>query len=136
MIRTIIQSLLKDGIMVKNSQAQASLTRQFLYNLNKVNWKKLQSLGMLCIKTFQYVLLECDLLNTAISFWDPYEHVFQINVVELCPLYEDFSAIVGHIPTKTEEAIFIDQDIKYLGLGSALFDLSPQKLDELVTTNK
>ena len=47
-----------------------------------------------------------------------------------------FSAIAGCIPTKTEEAIFIDQDIKYLGLGSALFDLSPQKLDELVIANK
>ena len=56
--------------------------------------------------------------------------------MELCPLYEQFSAIAGRIPTKTEEAVFIYQDIKYPGLGSALFDLSPQKLDELVIADK
>ena len=39
-------------------------------------------------------------------------------------------------PTKTKEAIFIDQDIKYPGLGLALLDLSPQNLDELVIENK
>ena len=80
---------------------------------------------MLCIKNIQHVRLERDFLHTVISLWDPYEHVFQINAMELCPLYEEFSAIVGRIPTKTEEAIFIDQDIKYPRLGLALFDLSP-----------
>ena len=108
MMRKMIQSLLEDVIMVENSQAQTSLTRQFLHNLDKADWKKLQSLGMLCIKTFQHMRLECDFLHTVISFWDPYEHVFQINDMELCLLYEEFSAIAGCIPTKTEETIFID----------------------------
>ena len=56
--------------------------------------------------------------------------------MKLCPLYEEFSAIVGCIPTKTDEAIFAYQDIKYLVLGIALSDLSPQKLSELVTIDK
>ena len=57
--------------------------------------------------------------------------------MDLCPLYEEFSAIAGHIPTKIEEAIFVDHDLKYLGFGSALLDLSPYKLDMLVKkTNK
>ena len=86
---------------------------------------------MLCIKTSQYVHLERDFLHTAISFWDLYEHMFRNNDMELCPLYEEISAIAGRIPTKIEEAIFIDQDIKYLGLESALLDLN-----ELVTVNK
>ena len=116
-MRIMIQNLLKDGIMVENSQAQTSLTRQFLHNLNKADWKKLQSLRKLCIKTFQHVHLKRDFLHAAISFWDSYEHVFQINAMELCPLYEEFGAIVGCIPTKIGEVIFIDQDIKYQGLG-------------------
>ena len=91
---------------------------------------------MLCIKNFQHVHLDRDLLHAAISLWNLYEHVFQLNTMDLCPLYEEFSAIVGRIPTKIEEAIFIDQDIKYLGLGLTLLDLSPQKLNELVTTDK
>ena len=33
-MRATIQSLLKDGTMVENLQAQTSLTRHFLYNLN------------------------------------------------------------------------------------------------------
>ena len=77
MMRTMIQSLLEDSIMVKNSQAQTSLNRQFLYNLDKANWKKLHSLGMLCIKTFQHVRLERDFMHATISFWDPYEYVFE-----------------------------------------------------------
>ena len=56
--------------------------------------------------------------------------------MELCPLYEEFSAIAGRIPTKIEEAIFVDQDFKYPGFGSALLDLSPHKLDMLVNKNK
>ena len=71
---------------------------------------------MLCIKTFQYVHLKRDFLHAVISLWDPYEHMFRINAMELCQLYEEFSAIAGCIPIKTEEAIFIDQDIKYQGL--------------------
>ena len=56
--------------------------------------------------------------------------------MELCPLYEEFSAIIGCIPTKTKEAAFIDQDVKCLGLRLALFNLSQQKLNELVTADK
>ena len=41
MIRIMIQNLLTDGIMVENSQAQTSLTRQFLHNIDKADWKKL-----------------------------------------------------------------------------------------------
>ena len=44
--------------------------------------------------------------------------------MELCPLYEEFSAIAGQIPTKTEEAVLIDQDTKYPGLGVVLLDLN------------
>ena len=60
--------------------------------------------------------------------------MFRNNDMELCPLYEEISAIAGRIPTKIEEAIFIDQDIKYPRFRSALHDLNPQKLDELVIT--
>ena len=131
-----IHKLLTDGTIVENLKAQTSLTRHFLHNLDKVDWKSLQSYGMLCIKTFQHVRLDRDFLHATISFWDPYEHVFWFNTMDLCPLYEEFSAITRRIPTKIEEAVFIDQDIKYSWLGSALFDLSPQKLDELVTVDK
>ena len=62
--------------------------------------------------------------------------MFRINAIELYPLYEKFNAIAGRIPTKTEEAIFVDQDLKYPGFGSALLDLSPHTLDMLVKKNK
>ena len=37
----MIQNLLEDGTMVENLQAQTSLTRHFLYNLDKADWKSL-----------------------------------------------------------------------------------------------
>ena len=67
-MRAIIQALLEDGTMVENLQAQISLTRHFLHNLDKADWKSLQSYGMLCIKNFQHVCLDCDFLHVAISF--------------------------------------------------------------------
>ena len=125
MMRIMIQSLLEDGIIVENSQAQTSLTRQFLHNLDKANWKKLQSLGMLCIKTFQNVCLERDFLHVAISFQDPYEHVFWINAMELCPLYEELKCnSKTHLYQNRRGNIHL-LIIKYLGLGIALLDISP-----------
>ena len=76
MMRTMIQNLLEDGIMVENSQAQISLTRHFLHNLDKTDCKQLQSFRILCMKTFQHILLDRDFLHAAISFSDPYEHAF------------------------------------------------------------
>ena len=70
------------------------------------------------------------------AFLDPFDHVFNFNGLELCPLYEEFNAIVGRTPTKIEIAVFTNQIVIYPRLGSTLFDLSSNKLDELVTLDK
>ena len=70
------------------------------------------------------------------AFWDPYEHFFHFGSLELRPLYEEFNTIAGWTPTKIEVIVFTNQTVIYPGIGSTLFELSPNKLDELVTPDK
>ena len=41
------------------------------------------------------VQVDFSFLKAAVSFWDPWNHVFNFNGHELCPLLEEFSAILG-----------------------------------------
>ena len=43
---------------------------------------------------------------------------------------------MGWTPTETKTTVFTNQIVMYPGMGSMLFDLSPNKLDELVTPDK
>jgi len=38
--------------------------------------------------------LNFNFLDAAINFWDPVDHVFRFNGYEICPLYEEFAAIM------------------------------------------
>ena len=82
------------------------ITRDLLQTLDKADWKSLEPYGMLCLKTYQHVHIDFKFLKAAMAFLDPYEHVFHFNGLELSPFYEEFSAIVGRTPTKTEIIIF------------------------------
>ena len=61
------------------------------------------------------------------KFWDPEDHVFRFNTVELCPTIEEFSAILGYDPSKKSVAISCDPRHKEslfdaLGLPTSITD--------------
>ena len=95
MLRERIQRLLNDDTMFEAPQSHMGITRDLLRTLDKADWKSLEPYGMLCLKTCQYVHIDFNFLKAAMAFWDPFEHVFYFNGLKLCPLYEEFSAIVG-----------------------------------------
>ena len=62
-----------------------------------------------------------------VKFWDPEDHVFRFNTVELCPTIEEFSAILGYDPSKKSVAISCDPRHKEslfdaLGLPTSITD--------------
>jgi len=52
---------------------------------------------------FRYMELDDHLLRAAASLWDPTTHVFRFGGVEMSPLFEEFSSIMG-ISTNTNDA--------------------------------
>ena len=61
------------------------------------------------------------------KFWDPEDHVFRFNTVELCSTIEEFSAILGYDPSKKSVAISCDPRHKEslfdaLGLPTSITD--------------
>ena len=42
------------------------------------------------------------------KFWDPKDHVFRFKTAKLCPIIEEFSAILGYDPSKKFVAISCD----------------------------
>ena len=66
---------------------------------------------------YKHVHIDFKFLKAAMAFWDPFEYLFRFNGLELCPLYEEFSAIVRRTPTKTEITVFTNQTVMYPGMG-------------------
>ena len=52
-------------------------------------------LGLCFISFFHQIKVNEPLLHVAIEFWIPTWHVFQFNIVELCPTLEEFGEIMG-----------------------------------------
>jgi len=50
------------------------------------------------IKALRNVKIKRDFLSATVKFWDPEDHVFRFNTIELCPTIEEFSTILGYDP--------------------------------------
>ena len=57
------------------------------------------------IKALGNVKIKWNFLCAVVKFWDPEDHVFQFKTVELCPMIEEFSAILGYDPSKKSVAV-------------------------------
>ena len=52
-------------------------------------------LSLSCIFPYHQIKVNEPLLRAATNFWIPTWHVFHFNGVEICPILEEFSAIMG-----------------------------------------
>ena len=78
--------------------------RSFDFN-SKTNFTAYKLEG---IKALRNVKIKWDFLHAAVKFWDPEDHVFGFNIVELCPTIEEFSAILGYDLSKKSVAVSCD----------------------------
>ena len=75
------------------SQALVDL-RSIVSTIKPGEFSKLQEYRILSLRCLSQVELNFSFLNTVIQFWDPIDHVFRFNGYEICPLYEEFAAIM------------------------------------------
>ena len=77
------------------SQASLQLMKTFFKSLNGNDWNRLQHFHVKLLRSLQYLKIDTAFLYAATTFWDTRDHVFRFNGQELCPLIEEFAAILG-----------------------------------------
>ena len=51
--------------------------------------------GLSCIFPYHQIRVDEPLLHAATNYWVPFLNVFHFNGIELCPIIEEFAAILG-----------------------------------------
>ena len=100
-----------------------SLVRSFDFS-TKTNFTTFKFEG---IKALRNVKIKRDFLCAAVKFWDPKDHVFLFNTVELCLTIEEFFAISGYDLGKKSVVVSCDPRHKEslsdaLGLPTSIID--------------
>jgi len=106
-------------------------------SLSKVEKINLGRYGLSPAITLRGVVIDWDFLRACIRFWDPEAHVFRFGAMmeEMCPLFEEFCAIVGCDPN----APLVRHEIKagYIRSFETLFRFSrPQARAMIVNDQK
>ena len=72
--------------------------------------------------------IDTALLHTATTFWDTQDHVFRFNEQELCPLIEEFIAILGCSLDSTAMITLPDLDMQIPHELISFFDMPPDNI--------
>ena len=72
--------------------------------------------------------MDTNFLHIATTFWDTRDHVFRFNGQELCPLIEEFAAILGYSFDYTAMIALPDLDIQIPNKLITFFDMPPDDI--------
>ena len=64
-------------------------------SLDGESWSRLEPFRLPILLSLHHTRINYPLLHTLTQFWDVRKHVFQFGTVELCPLPEEFEALLG-----------------------------------------
>ena len=98
-----------------------SALNSWLGSLGKLEKRELDGMHLGVPVFFRFVKLDLHFILAALEAWDPNHHVFRFGNNEVCPLPEEFSAILGW-PLMLEpcmpsvEEHFFSSFERYLGL--------------------
>ena len=110
------------------TQASLQLMKTFLKSLNGNDQNKLQPFHVKSLRSLQHLKINTALLHAVATFWDTRDHVFRFNGQELCPLIEEFSAIVGCSLDSTAMIALPDMDMQIPHKLIAFFDMPPNDI--------
>ena len=110
------------------TQASLQLMKTFLKNLNGNDWNKLQPFHVKSLRSLQHLKIDTALLHAAATFWNPKDHVFRFNSQELCPLIEEFAAILGCSLDSTAMIALPDLDMQIPHRLITFFDMPPDNI--------
>ena len=97
--------------------------KTFLKSLNGNDQNKLQSFHVKPLQSLQHLKIDIAFLHAAITFWDTRDHVFRFNSQELCPLIEEFAAIMRCLLDSTAMIALPDLDMQLPNKLIAFFDM-------------
>ena len=63
--------------------------------LDGESWSRLEPFQLPILRSLHHTWINYPLLHTLAQFWDVRKHVFWFGTVELCPLPEEFEALLG-----------------------------------------
>ena len=110
------------------TQASLQLMKTFLKSLNGSDWNKLHPFHVKPLRSLQHLKIDTALLHAAATFWDPKDHVFRFNSQELCPLIEEFTAILGCSLDSTAMIALPNLDMQIPHKLIAFFDMPPDDI--------
>ena len=110
------------------TQASLQLMKTFLKNLNGNDWNKLQPFHVKSLRSLQHLKIDTPLLHAAPTFQNPKDHVFRFNSQELCPLIEEFAAILGCSLDSTAMIALPDLDMQVSHKLITFFDMPPDNI--------
>ena len=110
------------------TQASLQLMKAFLKSLNGNDWNKLQPFHVKSLRSLQHLKIDTVLLHAAVTFWDTQDHVFKFNGQELCPLIEEFAAILGCSLDYTTMIILPDLNMQIPHKLISFFDMPPNEI--------
>ena len=85
--------------------------KNFLKSLNGNDWNKLQPFYVKSLQSLQHLKIDTALLHATGNFWDTRDHIFRFNGQELCPVIEEFAAILGCSLDSTTMIALLDLDM-------------------------
>ena len=66
-----------------------------LKSLGGESWLRLDSFHLSVFRSMHTRKINFPFLHVVAEFWDPKNHVFRFNTVEICPLPEEFEVVLG-----------------------------------------
>ena len=102
--------------------------KTFFKSLNRNDWNRLQPFHVKPLQSLQYLKIDTAFLYAAATFWDTKDHVFRFNGQELCPLIEEFAAILGCLLNSTAMIILPDLNMQISHKLISFFDMPPDNI--------
>ena len=65
-------------------------------SLDGESWSRLEPFRLPVLRSVHHTRINYPFLHTLAHFWDARKHVFRFGTVELCPLPEEFEALLGY----------------------------------------
>ena len=77
------------------SERSLKQLQSILKNLDGGAWSRLELFYLSVFRSLHARRINYPFLHVLAQFWDSQKHIFKFNTVELCPLQEEFEAIIG-----------------------------------------
>ena len=92
-------------------QASIKLMKTFHKNLNGNDWNRLKPFYVKPLRSLRHLKIDTALVHATATFWDTRDHVFRFNGQDLCPIIEEFTAILGCSLNSTTMIALPDMDM-------------------------